>query len=74
MKLLQYITTVTGVIAAMLAGAGTAGADPTPSPIIPAPGGSWLPGNQTYQPVCGEFPQACGFRYDPATGTWQQRD
>jgi hypothetical protein len=41
-----YITTV--FITTMVAAAGTAHADPTPAPppIVPTPGGSWLPGNQ----------------------------
>jgi hypothetical protein len=62
-------------IAAVIACAPPAHADPAPpAPIVPTPGGgSWLPSNQTYQPVCGMFPQACRFRYDPDTGTWQQR-
>jgi hypothetical protein len=74
MRLLQYITTVTGVVAAILAGAGTAGADPTPAPVPPyqiaGPSGPVLPGVQTYQPVCLEFPMACAMRYDPSRGVW----
>ena len=51
MRLLQYITTVTGVIAAMLPAApGTAGADPTPTPS---------PGYQIAGPSGPQFPRAC---------------
>jgi hypothetical protein len=74
MRLLQYITTVTGVIAAMLAGAGTAGANPTPAPTpgyqIAGPSGPQFPGSQVYPPRCLAAMLACGFRYDPGTGTW----
>jgi hypothetical protein len=75
MRLLQYITVVTGVIAAMLAGAGTAGADPSPTPAPPyqiaGPSGPVLPGVEQYPPICLQAPLACALRYDPGTGTWQ---
>jgi len=52
-----------------------AGADPTqpPSPNyqIPTPNGPAFPGVQTYPPQCLRNMLACGFRYDPGTGTWQ---
>jgi hypothetical protein len=55
----------------------TASADPTPAPVPPyqiaGPSGPVLPGVQTYQPVCLEYPTACALRYDPDTGTWQPK-
>jgi hypothetical protein len=57
---------------------GTAGADPTPSPgpgyQIPGPSGPQFPGTQVYPPRCLEAMLACGFRYDPGTGTWRPGD
>lgn len=74
MRRLQYITAVTGVIAAMLAGAGTAGADPDPSPappyVIQTPGGPTVGGLQTLPPVCAVQPRACNLDWNPNTGAW----
>jgi hypothetical protein len=73
---MRIILAAAVAIAAAVFTAPIAGADPDPAPppIIPTPGGgAWLPANQTYQPVCATFPQACGFRYSPDTGTWQPR-
>jgi hypothetical protein len=54
--------------------AGTAGADPTPAPSpgyqIPGADGPTFPGTQTYPPQCARNMLACGFRYDPGSGTW----
>ena len=74
MRRLQYITAVTAVIAAMLAGAGTAGADPDPSPappyVIQTPGGPTVGGLQTLAPVCAVQPRACNLDWNPNTGAW----
>jgi hypothetical protein len=63
------------VIATMVAAAGTAHADPTPPPSpgyqIPGPSGPQFPGVQTYPPQCLRNMLACGFRYEPGSGTWQ---
>ena len=61
------------VIATMVAAAGTAHADPTPPPgyQIPGPSGPQFPGVQTYPPQCLRNMLACGFRYEPGSGTWQ---
>jgi hypothetical protein len=67
MKLTIFAAAVAVVLAA------PAHADPTPSPIVPMPGGSWLPGNQVLPPVCGVYMQGCGLRYDPGSGTWQPK-
>ena len=52
----------------------TAAADPTPTPSpgyqIPGPNGPEFPGAQAYPPRCLHAMLACGFRYDPGTGTW----
>jgi hypothetical protein len=74
MRLLQYITTVTGVIAAMLAGAGTAGADPPPQPspgyVIQGPTGPTVGGLRTLPPRCTVQPRACDLNWNPDTGAW----
>jgi hypothetical protein len=61
-------------VAAMVVTAGPAGADPTPPPTpgyqIPGPEGPEFPGAQVYPPQCARNMLACGFRYDPSTGTW----
>jgi hypothetical protein len=62
-------------VAIMVVTAGAAGADPDPTPPgyqIPTPNGPAFPGVQTYQPVCLTAPLACGLRFNPSTGTWQQ--
>jgi hypothetical protein len=60
---------------AAMAAVGTAGADPTPPPTpgyqIPGPAGPEFPGAQVYPPWCLRNMLACGFRYDPGSGTWQ---
>ena len=52
----------------------TAAADPTPTPSpgyqIPGPNWPEFPGAQAYPPRCLHAMLACGFRYDPDTGTW----
>jgi hypothetical protein len=62
------VAAVVGIVAP------TASADPTPAPVPPyqiaEPSGPVLPGVQTYQPVCLEFPMACAMRYDPSRGVW----
>jgi hypothetical protein len=47
----------------------------TPSSLyqVPTQDGPVLPGNQILPPVCAHAMQACGFDYDPATGTWRPR-
>ena len=63
------------VVALVVTAPGTAAADPTPSPgpgyQIPTPNGPAFPGTQVYPPQCLRNMLACGFRYDPGTGTWQ---
>jgi hypothetical protein len=75
MLLMTRLVAALGVAMAALTAAGTAGADPTPPPTpgyqIPGPDGPTFPGVQTYQPSCLRNMLACGFRYDPSTGTWQ---
>ena len=61
-----------GLTAAILLGVPPAHADPepTPPPIVPTPGGAWLPGNEILPPVCAHAMRACGFTLDPGTMTW----
>jgi hypothetical protein len=53
----------------------TASADPTPAPTpgyqITGASGPQFPGAQVYPPQCLRNTLACGFRYDPGSGTWQ---
>ena len=69
------VAAFTVAIAAVVTLSPPAGADPTPSPTpgyqIPGPDGPQFPGTQVYQPSCLQAPLACGFRYDPGTGTWR---
>jgi hypothetical protein len=62
-------------VATAVTTAGTAGADPTPTPRpnyqIPTPNGPAFPGVQTYPPWCARNMLACGFTWSPSTGTWQ---
>jgi hypothetical protein len=60
------------VVAAVL-GSPPAHADPTPAPapIIPTPSGAWLPGAETWPPICGVQPRACALHYDSGTMTWR---
>jgi hypothetical protein len=71
-------TVVVAAVAAMLAATGTAAADPTPAPSpgyqIAGPDGPVFPGAQVYPPWCLHNMTACGFRYDPGTGTWQPKE
>ncbi len=63
------------VVALVVGAPGTAGADPDSAPgpgyQIPGPSGPQFPGAQVYPPQCLRNLLACGFRYDPATGTWR---
>ncbi|MDT5258511.1 MAG: hypothetical protein QOD10_3591 [Mycobacterium sp.] len=65
------------VTAMMAAAAGTAGADPTPTAITgrpdPGTGRPEVPRRAGLSPFCAHSMIACGFRYDPGTGTWQQK-
>ena len=75
MNTVRNIVLAAAAVAAMVVAApGTAGADPTPAPTpgyqIPSESGPQLPGAQVYPPQCLRNMLACGFRYDPATGTW----
>jgi hypothetical protein len=69
------IVVAAAALAVMIAGAGIAAADPTPAPSpgyqIAGPNGPEFPGLQVYPRVCGQYPQACGFHFDPGTWTWQ---
>ncbi|MGO9102385.1 MAG: hypothetical protein ACLP9Y_24225 [Mycobacterium sp.] len=66
------VLTAVGVV---IAAPAIAGADPTPPPTpgyqIAGPSGPQFPGAQVYPPQCLRNLLACGFRYDPATGTWR---
>ncbi len=42
-------------------------------PNPPGPDGPKFPGVQTFPPICGTNMLACGFTYDPGTGTWQHK-
>jgi hypothetical protein len=77
MNPVRRIVIAAAAVAAMVVAAAAvpAGADPTPPPspgyqILTPGGGSQFPGVQTYQPACLRNMRACGFEYDPATGTW----
>lgn len=74
MTVIKAGAVLVAVVIAMAAGTGTAGADPTPPPApgyqIPTPAGPQFPGAQVYPPRCLAAMLACGFRYDPSTGTW----
>jgi len=61
--------------AVVVAGAGTANADPTPtqppSPYqIQTPSGPVYGGMRTLPPICAVQPRACSLNWDPNTGTW----
>jgi hypothetical protein len=77
MNALRTLVVAAATVAAMLATCGTASADPTPAPSpgyqIAGPDGPEFPGMQVYPPICGRYPMACGFRYDPGTATWQPK-
>lgn len=72
--MMSMVRIVLAVAAMVVVAPGTAGADPTPSPApgyqIAGPSGPQFPGTQVYPPRCLEAMLACGFRYDPGTGTW----
>jgi hypothetical protein len=71
----RLVAALVALVTAAVAAAGVAGADPgtqpTPGYQIPGPSGPEFPGAQTYPPQCLRNMLACGFKYDPATGTWQ---
>jgi hypothetical protein len=72
----RLVAALVALVTAAVAAAGVAGADPSPAPgpgsqILTPGGGSAFPGVQTYPPWCARNMLACGFRYDPGTGTWQ---
>jgi hypothetical protein len=73
----KLIIAVAAILVAAIATAAPDGADPTSSPSpgyqIPGPDGPTFPGTQTYPPWCARNMLACGFRYDPGTGTWNPR-
>jgi hypothetical protein len=76
----RIVRTALAAVVTVLAVLGTPPAhadDPTPSPPtpyqVPTQDGPVLPGNQILPPVCAHAMQACGFDYDPATGTWRPR-
>jgi hypothetical protein len=74
-ELNMYLVTAAGVAAILMAPMPIDDPTPSPSPVceIPGPSGPILPGAQRLPPVWADFPQACGFHYDPGTGTWQPR-
>lgn len=63
---------VFALVAAAIATAGTAQADPYPPPVLPGPAGGQLPGNQPLPAVCATTMIACGYHYDPDHGAWEQ--
>lgn len=73
-RLRSIVVAAVSVAVMVVAAAGTVGADPTAPPgpghQIPGPDGPTFPGTQTYLPRCARNMLACGFRYDPGTGTW----
>jgi hypothetical protein len=75
MNTVRIVLAAAAVAAVVVAAPGTAGADPTPPPgpgyQIPGPDGPAFPGAQVYPPQCLRNMLACGFRYDPGTGTWR---
>lgn len=72
---MNTVRIVLAVAAMVVVAPGIAGADPTPSPgpgyQIPGRSGPQFPGTQVYPPRCLAAMLACGFKYDPGTGTWQ---
>jgi hypothetical protein len=75
----NIILAAAAVAAMVVTAAGAAGADPTPPPPspgyqIPTPNGPAFPGVQSCPPRCLAAMLACGFRYDPGTGTWNPGD
>jgi hypothetical protein len=67
------IVLAVAAVAAMVAGVGTAGADPTPAPgpyQIIGPNGPVLGGLPTYPTVCAVQPRACNLTWNPNTGAW----
>jgi hypothetical protein len=57
--------------AILSAPAAVADPDPSPPPIVPTPGGAWLPGNEVLPPICAHAMRACGYTLDPGTMTWR---
>lgn len=68
------VAAVVTVLATLTAAPASADPSPTPPPIVPSITGPVLPGNQVYPPICGEFPRACNFTYDPSDGVWKQQE
>jgi hypothetical protein len=62
------------LVAAGVAFATPAGADPTPPPSPPyqiqTPGGPVVGGLRSLPPICGVQPRACAGNWDPNSGTW----
>jgi hypothetical protein len=54
----------------MLLSAGSATADPTPTPYQPGGAGGPIGGIQPYPAICATAPLACAMHYDPDRGTW----
>jgi hypothetical protein len=72
---MKLLILAAAVLAAMLAGSATAGADPTPSPgpyQIITPNGPVLGGIPTLPSVCAVQPRACALTWDPNTGAWER--
>jgi hypothetical protein len=64
-------------VAAMVAAAGIAHADPAPPPgpyVIPGPSGPVVGGLSTLPPRCAVQPRACQLTWNPNTGTWERGD
>ena len=74
-KTVKKTVLAAAAVTAMMATSGIAAADPTPAPSpgyqIAGPDGPEFPGLQVYPPVCGRYPLASGFHFDPGTWTWQ---
>jgi hypothetical protein len=77
MTTVRNILAVIAALAMAVSAAGIACADPTPAPSpgyqVAGPDGPKFPGAQVYPPSCLAYMTACGFRYDPGTGTWQPK-
>jgi hypothetical protein len=63
------------LFATMLAGSGTASADPTPQNPgyqIQTPHGTVIGGLPNLPAICGTAPMACGLTWDPNSGALQR--
>jgi hypothetical protein len=68
MNTVRSIVLAAAAVVAMVVTAGTAGADPAPSPSpfqIIGPNGPVVQGVPTYPPICLVAPLACALRYTP---------